>query len=158
MQQCFSHVMNCEYTQFELHSYPDSKDHGANMGPTWVLSAPDGPHVGPMKLAIRVGLPVPVNAGPSATTLLTVGFILHKYVPYVFWFQQSSYLIPPLRGDRNIDKYLTEIPHTATLLPVWALHLGSQKVMMDCSLYMDRVFVWEMNYPAVAILLLSGMS
>ena len=25
---------------------------GANMGHTWVLSAPDGPHVGPMKLAI----------------------------------------------------------------------------------------------------------
>ena len=33
---------------------PDSKVHGANMGPTWVLSAPVGPHVGPMKLAIRV--------------------------------------------------------------------------------------------------------
>ena len=27
--------------------------HGANMGPTWILSAPDGPHVGPMNLAIR---------------------------------------------------------------------------------------------------------
>ena len=33
---------------------PDSKFQGANMGPTWVLSAPDGPHVGPMNLAIRV--------------------------------------------------------------------------------------------------------
>ena len=32
----------------------DSKVHGANMGPTWVLSAPDGPHVGPMNLATRV--------------------------------------------------------------------------------------------------------
>ena len=32
---------------------PDSKFHGANMGPTWVLSAPDGPHVGPMNFAIR---------------------------------------------------------------------------------------------------------
>ena len=34
--------------------YPDNKVHGTNMGPTWVLSAPDGPHVGPMNLAIRV--------------------------------------------------------------------------------------------------------
>ena len=33
---------------------PDSKIDGANMGPTWVLAAPDGPHVGPMNLAIRV--------------------------------------------------------------------------------------------------------
>ena len=34
---------------------PDSKVHGANMGPTWVLSAPDGPHAGPMNLAITEG-------------------------------------------------------------------------------------------------------
>ena len=36
-----------------VHITPDSKDHGANIGPTWVLSAPGGPHVGPMNLAIR---------------------------------------------------------------------------------------------------------
>ena len=33
--------------------HPDSKVHGTNMAPTWVLSAPDGPHIGPMNLAIR---------------------------------------------------------------------------------------------------------
>ena len=38
------------------YAWPHGKIHGANMGPTWVLSAPDGPHVGPMSLAIRVGL------------------------------------------------------------------------------------------------------
>ena len=31
---------------------PDNKVHGAIMGPTWDLSVPDGPHVGPMKLGI----------------------------------------------------------------------------------------------------------
>ena len=31
----------------------DSKVHGANMGPIYVLSAPDGTHVGPRSLAIR---------------------------------------------------------------------------------------------------------
>ena len=30
----------------------DYKAHGTNMMPIWVLSAPDGPHVGPMNLAI----------------------------------------------------------------------------------------------------------
>ena len=35
---------------------PDSKVHGANMGPTWVLSSPDGPHVGPMNPAIGMGI------------------------------------------------------------------------------------------------------
>ena len=39
-------------TGLKLLHDPDSKIHGANMGPTWVLSAPDGPHVGPMNLAI----------------------------------------------------------------------------------------------------------
>ena len=33
---------------------PDNKVYGANMGPTWVLSAPGGPHVGPMNFAIWV--------------------------------------------------------------------------------------------------------
>ena len=36
--------------------FPDSKVHGADIGPTWVLSAPDGPHVDPMHLAIRTYL------------------------------------------------------------------------------------------------------
>ena len=31
----------------------DSKVHGANMGPTWVLSVPDGTRVGPMNFAMR---------------------------------------------------------------------------------------------------------
>ena len=33
---------------------PDSKVHGDNMGPAWVLSVRDVPHVGPMNPAIRV--------------------------------------------------------------------------------------------------------
>ena len=40
-----------------LSDIPDSKIHGANMGPTWVLSAPDVPHVGPMNVAIRDVIP-----------------------------------------------------------------------------------------------------
>ena len=37
-----------------LLAFPDSKVRVANMGPTWFLAAPGGPHVGPMNLAIRV--------------------------------------------------------------------------------------------------------
>ena len=40
------HMWSLCITSFKL-TYTDSKIHGANMGPTWVLSAPDGPHVGP---------------------------------------------------------------------------------------------------------------
>ena len=38
---------------FLCHDFPESKVHGANMGPICSLSVPDGPHVGPMNLAIR---------------------------------------------------------------------------------------------------------
>ena len=47
-------MMNWKSTlQLSAKQYlPDSKVHGANMGPTWVMSAPDGPHVGLINLAI----------------------------------------------------------------------------------------------------------
>ena len=44
-------------------SFPVSKVHGASTGPTWVMSAPGGPHIGPMKLAIRVVIEGLVFAG-----------------------------------------------------------------------------------------------
>ena len=33
-------------------AYPDSKVHGANMGPIWDPQDPGGPHIGPMNIAI----------------------------------------------------------------------------------------------------------
>ena len=41
-------------TRSFCHVHPDNKVHGANMGPAWVLPAPDGPHACPMNFAIRV--------------------------------------------------------------------------------------------------------
>ena len=35
-------------------TYPDSKVHGANMGPIWGRHGPGEPHVGPMNFAIWV--------------------------------------------------------------------------------------------------------
>ena len=35
-----------------LRIFPDSKVHGANMGPIWGRQDPGGPHVGPMNFAI----------------------------------------------------------------------------------------------------------
>ena len=36
--------------QSSMSLHPDSKVHGANMGPTWVLSVPDGPMLAPWTL------------------------------------------------------------------------------------------------------------
>ena len=35
-----------------MKNTPDSKVHGANMGPIWGWQDPGGPHVGPMNFAI----------------------------------------------------------------------------------------------------------
>ena len=67
--------IDCEHI-YSLHwdtapeNDPDSKVHGAKMGPTWVLSAPGEPHVGPMNLAIRgYNLPsIPRNMDGRQTT------------------------------------------------------------------------------------------
>ena len=47
---CTFLILSWVYSQ--LFNVPDNNVHGANMGPTWILSAPDGPHVGPINRAI----------------------------------------------------------------------------------------------------------
>ena len=37
-----------------VYVYPDSKVHGANMGPIWGRQDPAGPHVGPINFATWV--------------------------------------------------------------------------------------------------------
>ena len=63
----------------QRHSVPDSKVHGANMGPTWVISAPDGPHIGPMNLAIRRGSPGMQSDG-----------IVARFCSRSFWWRHLS--------------------------------------------------------------------
>ena len=38
--------------QWDVITHPDSKAHGANMGPIWGRQDPGGPHVGPMNFAL----------------------------------------------------------------------------------------------------------
>ena len=42
----------CAHRAFYYGDIPDSKVHGANMGPIWGRQDPGGPHVGPMNFAI----------------------------------------------------------------------------------------------------------
>ena len=47
--------LGCPRDQFSiLCSFPDSKVHGAIMGPIWGRQDPGGPHVGPMNFVIWV--------------------------------------------------------------------------------------------------------
>ena len=44
---------------------PNKKVHGANMGITWALSAPDGPHVRPMNLVTIIATLRWASCGPG---------------------------------------------------------------------------------------------
>ena len=45
---------NCLFVVHSSELNPDSKVHVANIGPTWVLSVLDGPHVGPHEPCYQV--------------------------------------------------------------------------------------------------------
>ena len=53
-----AHVWTCLSV---LLSYPDSKVHGANMGPIWGRQDPGGSHVGPINFAFWVALQLHFN-------------------------------------------------------------------------------------------------
>ena len=54
MDFCIILGMYCRLLLAVKYSYkiPDSRVHGANMGPIWGRQDPGGPHVGPMNFAI----------------------------------------------------------------------------------------------------------
>ena len=70
-----------------LHDYPDSKVHGAKMGPNWVLSAPDGPHVGPMNFAIRV-----ILSENDIIWSLVLLHIFHGFYNFLHWHTPHTIL------------------------------------------------------------------
>ena len=86
-------------------SNPENKVHGANMGPTWVLSAPDGPHIGPMNLGIReVGFPY-----SRRVFIFTVG--CHLYI------RDWQYLVKCFIPKLSLSRFFGELqPITAILL------------------------------------------
>ena len=64
--------------------FPYSKVHGANMAPTWVLSAPSGPHVGPINLAIRVIHIASILSMYARTMVLQSHTSLRYYCTFLF--------------------------------------------------------------------------
>ena len=71
--------------------YPDSKFHGANMGPTRVLPAPDGPHVGPMNLGYRVDTKEAQN---PVFHSISIGENAFQYQFEIFFSSSTLMLLP----------------------------------------------------------------
>ena len=74
---------------------PDSKFHVAHMGPTWVLSAPGGPHISPMKLAIRGVFEPPLSSWPESSPAMGPDAYRSRRprtsssVVFLYWFETT---------------------------------------------------------------------
>ena len=68
--------------------FPDSKIPGANMGPIWVLSAPDGSHVGPRNLAIRVAV-----CRQAISNLAYTAVYIHSFLPHCGHVPDSCFVL-----------------------------------------------------------------
>ena len=74
---------------FLTNDDPDSKVHGANMGPIWGQHDPGGPHVGPMNFAIWG---VICNSDEEATfrimgKLIRTTHLTQKYIAQLYHFR-----------------------------------------------------------------------
>ena len=49
---CISLLSSLNHLICKSYNIPDSKVHGANMGPIWGWQDPDWPHIGPINLAV----------------------------------------------------------------------------------------------------------
>ena len=61
------------------NNYPDTKVHGANMGPIWGRQGPGGPHIGPMNFDIWVEL---TSLSTIAGRAIQLGSLI-VYRPYM---------------------------------------------------------------------------
>ena len=100
----------------ETGAFPGSKVHGASMGPTWVLSAPDEPHVVPMNLAIRVTLFFLASARGSCYRYITDDDGVRIYIG-----PHSDGVNKHARGWFRVHDYFfnaitSALPETATVI------------------------------------------
>ena len=69
------------------------------MGPTWVLSAPDGPHVGPMNFAIREIKLYPELLSHSHSNKAQSG--LHDFI-YIYIYMTFSQAVLPMVSSQSL--------------------------------------------------------
>ena len=75
---------------------PDSKVHGTDMGPTWVLSATDGPHIGPWTLLSELVFAVFGDNGHAefgSLLLVSISHILTRILLLIYFGQTTDQFV-----------------------------------------------------------------
>ena len=125
------------------------------MGATWVLLAPDGPHVGPMNLAIWDGYPCK-NLFPE-TTWLIFKRIYHKKIlqwqwnPYPINVQINDWIRHAINKlDADLSKSRGRRLSVLIIVNTWSAVASATRINFNPS--MDTIYihykVWnEITYP-----------
>ena len=101
----------------------DSKVHVANMGPTCVLSVPDGLYVGPMNIASRqakkhtLGRGPIESLGPIRHPNMTALFQMRCLTGYTYKCQNNTF------SEHHWSPHITQIPNTSNLHWDWYLKM-----------------------------------
>ena len=83
-------------------NFPDSKVHGANMGPIWGRQDPGGTHVGPMNFAIWVNILRPRHSDCIFQTAFSSAFSWMKVFTFRLRFHCSLY---PTRAQLTLFQH-----------------------------------------------------
>ena len=103
----FGDMFEC-YFGIYFQNNPDSKVHGTNTGPTWVLPAPDGPHVGPMNLAIREPSHECINSLPFESIHYSIN--IHSLYHFSA-FKQCRFFNFIIKEDKELPVHVLMLNH-----------------------------------------------
>ena len=106
---------------------PDSKVHEANMGPTWVLSAPGEPHVGPVNLTTRVSYDVGIYIGKPCVFFWPVWWGDHNLLLVTYpssHYPQQWYTVCMIRSPwSSVGKNCKQLLHQCR--KIWKIQIYS---------------------------------
>ena len=149
-----NHFLNIiRKTRGQYKIYSDSKVHGSNMGLTWVMSAPDGPHVGPMDLTIMVSYTSMQYVQGSVERCALKYFVTHpgwvmhifvrkiKYHWFRYWFVTWSTPSHYLNKCQFIINWTIGKKFQWNLNKNLQLFIPENAFKMSCAI--SRKYVWK---------------
>ena len=136
-------------SQFRMTTLPDNKFHGANMGPTWILSVPDGPHVGPVNLAIRADIH---NVKRTFWFYVCAGVVVNTSVS-IYWGRVTHICVTKLNvigsdngyNDLSPDQRSVIIWMNPGQLSIWPLGTNFSKLYTFIQENAFENVVWKMT-------------
>ena len=127
---------------------PDSEVHGANMGPMWVLSAPDGPMLAPWTLlswSLCTFDLICINFGADGFHWLNLQ--TRNCLPYKLWFYWGHHIGVP--GIYSVYRSQTIWGpfswHGLTLIAAWISNHAPSKLWDDITNPFPKCQMWSLG-------------